>query len=60
MWKNQKSIEAAIKRLTAEIEEIDDFFYKGNENDGLALLRPAFSFNRGTEAYLYRWKFIST
>lgn len=33
MWDTPKSIEAAIKRLTREIEEIDDFFYKCNEND---------------------------
>jgi len=33
MWENPKSIEAAIKRLTGEIEEIDNFFYKCNESD---------------------------
>lgn len=33
MWDNPKRIEAAIKRLTCEIEEIDSYFYKPNEND---------------------------
>jgi len=33
MWENPKSIEAAIKRLTREIEEIDSFFYRWNENN---------------------------
>ena len=33
MWENSKSVEAAIKRLTREIDEIDDFFYKPSEND---------------------------
>jgi hypothetical protein len=33
MWDNPKTVEAAIKRLTREIEEIDNFFYKVNEND---------------------------
>ena len=33
MWNNPKTVEAAIKRLTHEIEEIDNFFYKGIEND---------------------------
>ncbi len=37
MWDNAKSVEAAIKRLTREIEEIDDFFYKGKENDDRVL-----------------------
>jgi hypothetical protein len=32
MWENPKRLETAIKRLTHEIEEIDDFFYKSNEN----------------------------
>src|SRR5271170_5651025 len=33
MWENPKRVEAAIKRLTREIEEIDTFFYKVNEDD---------------------------
>lgn len=33
MWDNPRSIETAIKRLTREIEEIDSFFYRYNEND---------------------------
>jgi hypothetical protein len=33
MWEKPKSIEGAIKRLTREIEEIDNFFYKCNENN---------------------------
>jgi hypothetical protein len=34
---NPKSVEATIKRLTREIEEIDRFFYKSNEADDRAL-----------------------
>jgi len=30
---NPRSVEAKITRLTREIEEIDQFFYKGNENE---------------------------
>jgi hypothetical protein len=37
MWENPKSVEAAIKRLTREIEEIDNFFYGFNENDDRVL-----------------------
>lgn len=37
MWENPKSVEAAIKRLTREIEEIDSFFYKVNEDDDRVL-----------------------
>ena len=33
MWENPKRIEAAIKRLTREIEEIDNYVYKPTEND---------------------------
>jgi hypothetical protein len=33
MWKNPKNIESAIKRMTREIEEIDNFFYRPNEHD---------------------------
>jgi hypothetical protein len=33
MWENPKVVEAAIKRLTREIQQIDDFFYKCNEKD---------------------------
>ncbi len=33
MWDNPNSIEAAIKRLTREIEEIDNFLYKFNEHE---------------------------
>jgi len=32
-WNNPRSVEAKITRLTREIEEIDQFFYKGNENE---------------------------
>jgi hypothetical protein len=32
-WSNPRSIEAKITRLTREIEEIDKFFYKANEDD---------------------------
>ena len=31
MWDTPKTVEATIKRLTREIEEIDNFFYKSNE-----------------------------
>ena len=37
MWDNPKTVEAAIKRLTREIEEIDNFFYKGSENEDRVL-----------------------
>ncbi len=37
MWDNPKSVEAAIKRLTREIEEVDNFFYKSNEDDDRVL-----------------------
>jgi hypothetical protein len=37
MWNNPKTVEAAIKRLTREIEEIDNFFYKSNDTDDRAL-----------------------
>jgi hypothetical protein len=33
MWDSPKSVEAAIKRLTREIEEIDSFFYRSEEKD---------------------------
>jgi hypothetical protein len=36
MWDNPKTVEAAIRRLTREIEEIDRFFYKVNEIDDRA------------------------
>jgi len=36
-WNNPRSVEAKIARLTREIEEIDQFFYKGNENEDRAL-----------------------
>ncbi len=36
MWDNPKTVEAKIKRLTREIEEIDQFFYKVNEIDDRA------------------------
>lgn len=32
MWENPKRVEAAIRRLTREINEIDDLFYKVGEN----------------------------
>ena len=32
-WSNPRSVEAKITRLTREIEEIDQFFYGGNENE---------------------------
>ena len=31
MWENPERVEAAIRRLTSEIEEIDSFFYKHDE-----------------------------
>ena len=37
MWDNAKTVEAAIKRITREIEEIDHFFYKSDENDDRVL-----------------------
>ncbi len=37
MWENPNSVEAAIRRLTREIEEIDNFFYGCNENDDRVL-----------------------
>jgi hypothetical protein len=33
MWEKAENIEAAIRRLTREIEDIDQFFYKANETD---------------------------
>jgi hypothetical protein len=33
MWENPKRVEAAIKRLTREIEQIDAIFYGVNENE---------------------------
>ena len=33
MWENPKRVEAAIKRLTREIDEIDRYFYRTNEAD---------------------------
>ncbi len=33
MWEKPKRVEAAIKRFTREIEEIDEFFYWGNRVD---------------------------
>jgi hypothetical protein len=33
MWDNPKTIETAIKRLTREIDDIDEFFYKANETE---------------------------
>lgn len=36
MWNNPKTVEAAIKRLTREIEQIDSFFYRANETDDRA------------------------
>jgi hypothetical protein len=33
MWENPKRVEAAIKRFTREIDEIDDLFYKVSEDD---------------------------
>jgi hypothetical protein len=37
MWEKKKSVEAAIKRLTREIDEIDAYFYKCTENDDQVL-----------------------
>lgn len=36
-WKNPKSVETTIKRLTKEIAEIDEYFYRGNENEDRVL-----------------------
>jgi hypothetical protein len=33
MWENPKRVEAAINRLTREIEQIDQFFYPVDNND---------------------------
>lgn len=33
MRKKPEAVEATIKRLTREIEQIDRFFYRGNESD---------------------------
>jgi hypothetical protein len=41
MWENPKRVEAAIKRLTREIEEIDAFFYKEDEHRQASLCRDA-------------------
>jgi hypothetical protein len=32
-WINPRSVESKITLLTREIEEIDQFFYRGNENE---------------------------
>jgi hypothetical protein len=32
-WRNPKSVESKIRRLTREIAAIDEFFYLGNENE---------------------------
>ena len=37
MWENPKNVEAAIRRLTREIEEIDHLFYFVNEKDDRVL-----------------------
>jgi hypothetical protein len=37
MWENPKRVEAAIRRLTHEIEEIDTFFYLSNKTEDRAL-----------------------
>jgi hypothetical protein len=36
-WRSAKSVEAKIRRLTREITAIDEFFYRGNENEDRAL-----------------------
>ena len=36
-WTDPRSVESKITRLTREIEEVDQFFYKINENDDRAL-----------------------
>lgn len=36
-WTDPRSVEAKITRLTREIAEVDQFFYKTNENDDRAL-----------------------
>ena len=37
MWENPKRVEAAVKRLTREIDEIDAYFYGTNEKDDRVL-----------------------
>lgn len=37
MWENPKRVEAAIKRLTREIEEIDFYFYRTSETEDRVL-----------------------
>ncbi len=37
MWENPKRVEAAIKRLTREIDEIDAYFYRTNETEDRVL-----------------------
>jgi hypothetical protein len=37
MWEKTKDVEAAIKRLSKEIDEIDSFVYKSNENEDRVL-----------------------
>lgn len=46
MWDNPKTIEAAIKRLTREIDEIDNFFYKANETEDRLLYAGMFERKR--------------
>ena len=36
-WRNPRSVEATITRLTREIAEIDKFFYRSNENEDRVL-----------------------
>jgi len=36
-WRNLKSVEAKIRRMTREIAEIDEFFYRSNEKNDRAL-----------------------
>jgi hypothetical protein len=37
MWDNPKTVESAIKRLTREIEEIENFFYRTPKHDDRVL-----------------------
>lgn len=36
-WRNARTVEAKIQRLTREIAAIDEFFYRGNEEEDRAL-----------------------
>jgi hypothetical protein len=45
-WRNPKSVESKIRRLTREIAAIDELFYRGNENEDRMLFAGMFERKR--------------